>query len=110
MSYIFRIGDVTWPDGSAVTARAVVQRLRRELAPGSRNPLRPYLTAIDEVVEMTPEVIEVRLKTPRPDLLRLPARPDLAIFRLDPPRAPGPLRRRAHGSPEDRRVGNRGGN
>src|SRR3546814_15300389 len=56
MSYIFRIGDVTWPDGSAVTARAVVQRLRRELAPGSRNPLRPYLTAIDEVVAMTPEI------------------------------------------------------
>src|SRR3546814_10679443 len=95
MSYIFRIGDVTWPDGSAVTARAVVQRLRRELAPGSRNPLRPYLTAIDEVVEMTPEVIEVRMKTPQPDLLRLLARPELAIFRLDPPRGTGPLDRKS---------------
>src|SRR3546814_9271551 len=44
---------------------------------------------------MTPEVIEVRMKTPRPDLLRLLARPELAIFRLDPPRGTGPLRRSA---------------
>ncbi|MCM8730755.1 ABC transporter substrate-binding protein [Hephaestia sp. GCM10023244] len=92
MSTIFRIGDVTWPDGRAVTARDVVQRLRRELAADSRNPLRPYLSAIDEVVEMTPEVIEVRMKTPRPDLLRLLARPELAIFRLGPPRGTGPMR------------------
>src|SRR3546814_17289092 len=93
--YMCAVGDVTWPAGSTVTARAVGHRLRRELAPGSRNPLRPDLTAIDEVVEMTPEVIEGRMKTPRPYLLRLLARPELAIFRLDPPRGTGPLDRKS---------------
>ena len=92
MSTIFRIGDATWPDGSEVTAREVVDRLRREIAPGSDNPLRPFLSAVDEVVAMTPEVIEVRLKAPRPDLLRLLAQPELAVFRLGPPAGTGPFR------------------
>src|SRR3546814_17977363 len=65
MSYIFRIGDVTLPDGSAVTARAVVQRLRRELAPGSRNPPRPSLPALDAQSALPPEGLEGRRTRPR---------------------------------------------
>ena len=91
-SYIFRLRDSEWNDGERVTAAEVVKVLRRQIAPGSRNVLRPYLSAIDEIVEMTPEVIEVRLKRPRPDLLKLFAQPELAIFRAAPPGGSGPYR------------------
>ncbi|WP_254606525.1 ABC transporter substrate-binding protein, partial [Sphingomonas bacterium] len=85
-SYIFRLRAARWADGRPVTAGQVVAALRHQLARGSRNPLRPFLTAIDDIVEMTPEVIEVRLSRPRPDLLRLFAQPELAIMA---PRAGG---------------------
>ncbi|GHH08488.1 hypothetical protein GCM10008023_03980 [Sphingomonas glacialis] len=91
-SYIFRLRGGEWADGQPVTAAEVVKLLRRQLAPQSRNPLRPFLTAIDEIVEMTPEVIEIRLKRPRPDLLKLFAQPELAIFRVQPPSGSGPYR------------------
>ncbi|WP_374132872.1 ABC transporter substrate-binding protein [Sphingomonas sp. 28-62-20] len=97
MSYIFRLREATWRDGSKVTAAQVVQRLRRQLAPRSRNALRPYLSAIDEIVEMTPQVIEVRLKRPRLDLLKLFAQPELAVIdeRLDS--GSGPFRINSRG-------------
>ncbi|MEZ0497005.1 ABC transporter substrate-binding protein [Sphingomonas sp. IW22] len=77
-SYIFRLREAEWANGERVTARAVVRGLRRALA-NPRNPLAPHVSAIDEVVEMTPLVIEVRLSRPRPDLLPLFARPELAV-------------------------------
>lgn len=91
-SYIFRLRDAEWSDGKPVTAADVVKVLRRQIAPGSRNILRPYLSAIDEIVEMTPEVIEIRLKRPRPDLLKLFAQPEMAILRVAPPGGSGPYR------------------
>lgn len=80
-SYIFRLRDAVWADGQPVTAEQVVRVLRRAAAPNGRNPLAPFLAVVDEIVEMTPQVIEVRLKRPRPDLLKLFAQPELAIFR-----------------------------
>lgn len=91
-SYIFRLREAEWSDGKPVTAAEVVKVLRRQVASGSRNDLRPYLTAIDEIVEMTPEVIEIRLKRPRPDLLKLFAQPEMAILRVAPPGGSGPYR------------------
>lgn len=92
LSYVFRLRDATWSDGSRVTADDVVTILKRQIAPQSRNPLAPFLTAIDDIVEMTPNVIEVRLKRPRPDLLRLFAQPELAILRLRGVAGTGPFR------------------
>lgn len=80
MSYIFRLRDARWANGVEVTADAVVARLRAAIASGSRNPLKSSLGAIDEIVVMTPEVIEVRLRSPRPEMLKLFAQPELAIF------------------------------
>ncbi|RZM00013.1 MAG: ABC transporter substrate-binding protein, partial [Sphingomonas sp.] len=57
------------------------------------NPLTPFLTAIDEIVVMTPQVIEIRLKRPRPDLLKLFAQPDMALLRPVPAIGTGPFRR-----------------
>ncbi len=92
MSYIFRLRDAEWSDGRPVAAEEVVAILRRQIAAQSRNPLLPFLSAIDEIVEMTPQVIEVRLKRPRPDLLKLFAQPEMALFRARPPGGTGPFR------------------
>ncbi|MCX8477760.1 MAG: ABC transporter substrate-binding protein [Sphingomonas sp.] len=90
-SYIFRLREAYWPDGAPVTAAQVVRVLRRAAAPGSRNALAPFLAVIDEIVEMTPTVIEVRLKRPRPDLLKLFAQPELAVFRTGALDGSGPF-------------------
>lgn len=91
-TFIFRLREANWADGAPVTAEDVVAILRRQIAPGSRNPLTPFLTAIDTIVVMTPQVIEVQLKRPRPDLLKLFAQPELAILRLRPAGGSGPMR------------------
>ena len=93
-SYIFRLREAYWPDGEPVTAAQVVRVLRRAAAPASRNTLAPFLAVIDEIVEMTPSVIEVRLKRPRPDLLKLFAQPELAVFRTGTLDGSGPFRAR----------------
>jgi oligopeptide transport system substrate-binding protein len=91
-SYIFRLREAAWPDGQPVTAEQVVRALRRAAAPGSGNALAPFLAVIDEIVEMTPQVIEIRLKRSRPDLLKLFAQPELAVFREGRLDGSGPFR------------------
>ncbi|BCA64209.1 ABC transporter substrate-binding protein [Sphingomonas sp. HMP9] len=105
MSYIFRLREGDWGDGTPVTAEQVVAMLQKQIGGGrgsdsgdaragarARNPLAPFLTAIDEIVVMTPQVIEVRLSRPRPDLLKLFAQPELALLRLRPTGGTGPFR------------------
>ncbi|MBX3593830.1 MAG: ABC transporter substrate-binding protein [Sphingomonas sp.] len=91
-SYIFRLEDASWPDGTRIRARDVVDSLRRTVAAQSRVTLSPFLAVIDEIVEMTPQVVEVRLKQPRPDLLKLFAQPEMAILRRPVLAGTGPLR------------------
>lgn len=78
-SYIFRLRDALWPDGERVTADQVARRLRSIVARRSDNRLKPMLDAIDEIVVITPEVLEIRLLLPRPPLLELLAQPEMAI-------------------------------
>jgi oligopeptide transport system substrate-binding protein len=85
--YTFRLNDE-----ASLDARAVARRLRAILAKSSRNSLKPALAAIDEVVAVTPQVVELRLKYPRPDLLELLAQPELAL--LDTRPLTGPLQPR----------------
>lgn len=92
-SYIFRLREAYWGDGARVTAPQVVRLLRARLSPAARNPLSPFLSAVDEIVVMTPQVIEVRLSRPRPDLLKLFAQPEMALLRPRPPVGSGPFRR-----------------
>ena len=80
-TYIFRLRRLRWPDGRIVNATDVAAALRRQLAARSRNPLAPYLTAVEAVRAMTPDVVEVDLSRPRPDLLKLFAQPELAVIR-----------------------------
>tara|TARA_B100000678_G_scaffold208375_1_gene175936 strand:- start:600 stop:2027 length:1428 start_codon:yes stop_codon:yes gene_type:complete len=91
-SYIFRLDDATWPDGTPVDARQVARILARAIAPGSDNALAPFLKSINQVVAMTPQVVEVQLSRPRPDLLRLLAQPEMAVFRGARLTGTGPFR------------------
>ncbi|PJI86846.1 peptide/nickel transport system substrate-binding protein [Sphingomonas koreensis] len=91
-SYIFRLRAAEWPDGTSVTAADVVGSLKRAFEPRSRIAIAPFVAVIDEVVEMTPQIVEVRLKRPRPDLLKLFAQPELAILRRPALAGTGPFR------------------
>ncbi|WP_447724713.1 ABC transporter substrate-binding protein [Sphingomonas koreensis] len=91
-SYIFRLRAAEWPDGKQVTAADVVRSLNRTIEPRSRIAIAPFVAVIDEVVEMTPQIVEVRLKRPRPDLLKLFAQPELAILRRPALAGTGPFR------------------
>ena len=91
-SIIFRIRRATWTDGSPVSARAVADRLRAIIAPGSAHPLRPLLSGVEQVIAMTGQVIEIRLRTPQPELLQLLAQPDMAIIREKASQGTGPYR------------------
>ena len=81
LRYTFRLARAKWPDGTPITADQVVARLKAVAAAGSRNPLKPAMGAVDEIVGMTDEVLEIGLKAPRPNFLQLLAQPDLAILR-----------------------------
>lgn len=90
LRYTFRIRRATWSDGSRVTSEQVVARLRAAISRASRNPLKPVLAAIEDIVPMTDEVLEIQLRGPRPNFLQLLAQPELAIL-LDG-RGTGPYR------------------
>jgi oligopeptide transport system substrate-binding protein len=79
-SYIFRLRRAEWANGGEVTAEQVATALRRRIR-ARANALSPFLSAVDEIVAMTPQVLEVRLSRQRPDLLKLFAQPELAIAR-----------------------------
>jgi len=98
LSYIFRLGDRRWSDGTRVTARFVVRRLRAAAAPQSRNPLAMVLSGIEEIVATTDDVLEIRLTAPRPNLLYHLASPELAVVRDDGGAGPFAVERRADDS------------
>ena len=81
LSYIFRLRDGVWRDGSALTgetARAALLRAIRDL---SGTSLGRDLEGIDEVRAMAGRVLEIRLSHPLPDLLQLLAQPELGLRR-----------------------------
>nr|WP_294847447.1 ABC transporter substrate-binding protein [uncultured Sphingomonas sp.] len=81
LSYIFRLKQGNWPDGRKIKAADVARILGRQIRPANGNPLADTLGAVSEVVAMTDRVIEIRLITPRPNLLQLLAQPDMGIVR-----------------------------
>jgi peptide/nickel transport system substrate-binding protein len=99
LRYTFRLGKASW-SGGRMTAEQVVARLRAATAPASRNPLRPVLGAVDEIVAMTDDVLEISLKSPRPHFLQLLAQPEMAIVRGNQGSGPYRARRQPDGSVE----------
>jgi ABC-type transport system substrate-binding protein len=94
-SYIFRLRDGVWPDGSPITAEDARVALRQALAAVRRSPLGLDLSEIDEVRAMAGRVIEIRLKSPKPDLLQVLAQPELSLVHKR--RGSGPMAMRREG-------------
>jgi peptide/nickel transport system substrate-binding protein len=81
LRYIFRLARAEWPDGSKITAQQVATRLRAAASNSSRNPMKPILGAIQDIVPMTDEVLEISLRAPRSGFLQLLAQPEMAVLR-----------------------------
>ncbi|HVL77901.1 MAG TPA: ABC transporter substrate-binding protein [Sphingomicrobium sp.] len=79
LSYIFRLASAEWHDGRRITAHQVARILRRQMSASSNNRLKDTLGAVDEIVAMTDRVLEIRLRSPRPNLLQLLAQPELGL-------------------------------
>ena len=89
MSYIFRLRDGTWPDGSAMTAESVRSALRSAIGGLQGTAMARDLADISDIRVMTGRVIELRLTHPRPELLMLLAQPELGVLQRG--RGGGPL-------------------
>ncbi|MDQ3074278.1 MAG: ABC transporter substrate-binding protein [Pseudomonadota bacterium] len=81
LSYIFRLAAGEWPDGRKIMARDVARLLKRQFAATRGSATREALGAVEDVVAMTDRVIEIRLASPRPNLLELLAQPEFALIR-----------------------------
>ncbi len=89
-SFIFRLRDGTWPDGSDLSGESVRNSLIEAMNMARSGPLNGDLAIIDEVRAMAGRVIEIRLKQQMPDLLQVLAQPELGL--LHGGRGAGPMR------------------
>ncbi len=79
-SYIFRLRDGTWPDGTDITADGAAASLRQAIRQVDDTPLARDLGDISSIRVMAGRVVELRLSRPVPDLLQLLAQPELGLF------------------------------
>ncbi|HKT78238.1 MAG TPA: ABC transporter substrate-binding protein [Sphingobium sp.] len=82
-SYIFRLRRATWPNGDKVTAGDVARLLTARIDTLRRLDPDGPLDAVEQVVPMTGEVIEIRLAAPRPYLLQMLAQPQMGLLSRD---------------------------
>ena len=78
-SYIFRLRDGTWPDGSPVTAQGAVADIRRTLDALEGTTLGLDFAKVRDVRALAGRVIEFRLTSPMPDFLQLLAQGELGV-------------------------------
>jgi peptide/nickel transport system substrate-binding protein/oligopeptide transport system substrate-binding protein len=80
-SYIFRLRDSTWPDGTRLSGESVAAALRQALANLRGTGLALDLAVVADVRAMAGRVVEIRLRRPMPDFLQLLAQPELGLTR-----------------------------
>lgn len=90
LSFVFRLRDGTWPDGSAITAETARAALAQAIAAQRGTALGLDLAVIAEVRTMAGRVVEIRLSQQMPDLLQLLAQPELGLQRAG--RGAGPMK------------------
>jgi ABC-type oligopeptide transport system substrate-binding subunit len=104
-SIIFRLRDAQWEDGRKLTAGDVVAVYRRVFERRSQHPLKELLLGIEGAPEVAsgrrpprslgvndplPNIVEIRLTSPQPELLQLLAHPSMTVSRRgDPPPSNG---------------------
>jgi len=93
-SYIFRLREGTWPDGAELTGESARAALRQAMRGLQGTSLALDLAPIADVRAMAGRVIEIDLKAPMPDFLRLLAQPELALSRGAQPAGPMVLQKR----------------
>ncbi len=81
LSYIFRVGERTWPDGEPITAGDIRNALRDLIDQYDGTSLGLDLAKVTQVRAMTERVVELRLSGPMPEFLRLLAQPELGIVK-----------------------------
>lgn len=79
-TYIFRLRDGTWEDGSEITARSALRALKKSVASLRGTSLGLDLAGIDDMRDMAGRVIEIRLSRPMPHFLQLVAQPELGLI------------------------------
>ena len=79
LSYIFRLRDGTWADGSTISGDTARAALLQAIGALQGRPFGDDLSVIDDVRAMAGRVIEIRLKRQAPDLLQLLAQPELGL-------------------------------
>lgn len=94
-SYIFRLRDGTWADGSPLTGETARAALRQALASLRGTPLAHDFEPVEEVRAMAGRVVEIRLARPLPEFLQLLAQPELGLARRG--RGTGPMALRREG-------------
>jgi peptide/nickel transport system substrate-binding protein/oligopeptide transport system substrate-binding protein len=94
-SFIFRLRDGKWPDGTRISGDTARAALQQALAGLRGTALGQDLAVIADVRTMAGRVIEVRLVRPFPDLLQLLAQPELGLLRDG--RGAGPMRLKRDG-------------
>lgn len=88
-SYIFRLRDGKWADGSEITGENARAALQQALAAQRGTAFGLDLAVIEEVRTMAGRVIELRLTRPEPDMLQLLAQPELGLLKGS--RGAGPM-------------------
>lgn len=92
LSFIFRLRDGTWADGSPITGETARDALLRAFALQRGTPLGQDLAVIAEVRAMAGRVIEIRLIRQQPELLQILAQPELGMAKGG--RGAGPMKLR----------------
>lgn len=83
MSFIFRLREQTWPDGTEIDSASVRRGLERAIAALDGTSLALDLAPVQDIRAMAGRVVEIRLSAPVPDLLHLLAQPELALRSAD---------------------------
>ncbi|MCI4588507.1 ABC transporter substrate-binding protein [Sphingobium sp. BYY-5] len=94
-SYIFRLRRAFWADGTRVTAPDVARILMARIVSLRRLDPDGPLDAVQTVVPMTGEVIEIRLGAARPFVLQMLAQPQMGLLSREG--GTGPYRRAQQG-------------
>lgn len=103
MSYIFRLRDGTWSDGTPINAESTRAALMQAIRAQSGQPLGADLGLIEEVRAMAGRVIEIRLSQQMPDMLQLLAQPELGVINAG--RGAGPMKARRDNDKERQLTG-----
>jgi ABC-type transport system substrate-binding protein len=96
--FVFRLREGSWPNGEELTADSVRRALDRSIRNLRGTSLGLDLSPIDDVRAMAGRVVEIRLSSPMPDLLRLLAQPELGLVNGEGETGPLELEREDSGA------------